>query len=252
MTSSNEKLRAEWRTLAPEWIEKVGDEGDAARVMLDPWVQARCVEACGGSLDGRRVVDVGCGEGRFSRWLASKGAVVHGIDPCQPLIEEAQRRAGPNQTFSLAASEALPLADESVDLAVSYLSICDMPDLDAAMAEMSRALVSRGVAVICTLHPMITVPGSVGWIRNENGDKLYRKVDRYFDEGGLDCPLFSAVVTNFHRTLETHMESFARAGFVLVRLQEPRPGAATLEQHPQLGDELRVPDFILFVLQKHA
>jgi 2-polyprenyl-3-methyl-5-hydroxy-6-metoxy-1,4-benzoquinol methylase len=40
-----------------------------------------------GDLDGARVLDVGCGGGRNSRWFAEQGATVEGIDLAAPLLE---------------------------------------------------------------------------------------------------------------------------------------------------------------------
>jgi 2-polyprenyl-3-methyl-5-hydroxy-6-metoxy-1,4-benzoquinol methylase len=49
---------------------------DTARMMLDPLMLRLC-----GDVAGKRVIDVGCGEGRFSRMLAERGAASVGIDP---------------------------------------------------------------------------------------------------------------------------------------------------------------------------
>jgi SAM-dependent methyltransferase len=43
-----------------------------------------------GSLDGARVLDIGCGSGRNSRWLAHQGATVEGIDLAAPLLERVR------------------------------------------------------------------------------------------------------------------------------------------------------------------
>jgi cyclopropane fatty-acyl-phospholipid synthase-like methyltransferase len=43
-----------------------------------------------GSLDGARVLDIGCGTGRNSRWLAQQGATVEGIDLAAPLLEHVR------------------------------------------------------------------------------------------------------------------------------------------------------------------
>jgi SAM-dependent methyltransferase len=54
------------------------------RRALSPWL---CVEP------GTRVLDVGCGVGRWSRWCALRGADVSGIDLSPTMIRIAQRRA---------------------------------------------------------------------------------------------------------------------------------------------------------------
>jgi SAM-dependent methyltransferase len=43
-----------------------------------------------GSLEGARVLDIGCGAGRNSRWFAQQGAIVEGIDLAAPLLEHVR------------------------------------------------------------------------------------------------------------------------------------------------------------------
>lgn len=45
-----------------------------------------------GELDGARVLDVGCGNGRNSRWFAEQGATVEGIDLAEPLLQLVRDR----------------------------------------------------------------------------------------------------------------------------------------------------------------
>lgn len=54
------------------------------RLALEPWLKVRT---------GTRVLDVGCGVGRWSRLLAARGATVMGVDLSPTMIAQAQRRA---------------------------------------------------------------------------------------------------------------------------------------------------------------
>jgi 2-polyprenyl-3-methyl-5-hydroxy-6-metoxy-1,4-benzoquinol methylase len=76
-----------WNQIAEEWVSHA-DANDYRNVFLIPHTFALL-----GDVAGKRVLDVGCGEGGYSRVLASKGADVTGIDGSERLIEIAERRA---------------------------------------------------------------------------------------------------------------------------------------------------------------
>jgi hypothetical protein len=59
-------------------------------------------------------------------------------------------------------------------------------------------------------------------------------------------------LTNFHRTLATTVNAFLRAGFVLERLVEPTVSEENLRLFPDLEDERRVPNFIVYVMRRSA
>jgi 2-polyprenyl-3-methyl-5-hydroxy-6-metoxy-1,4-benzoquinol methylase len=69
-----------------------------------------------GSLAGARVLDIGCGSGRNSRWLAQQGATVEGIDLAAPLLDTV--RPTMPETVTLTALDVLrdPLPGGQFDL----------------------------------------------------------------------------------------------------------------------------------------
>ncbi len=70
-------MASDWDKSAGAWIAAMSDAGDWAReAVLDPAMLARSM--CTAS---RRILDVGCGEGRFCRMLGNTGAKTVGIDP---------------------------------------------------------------------------------------------------------------------------------------------------------------------------
>jgi len=74
-----------------------------------------------GPLQGKRILDVGCGEGSNAVMLAMMGATVTGIDISPKAIEVAQRRAGHNNVahkveFICSPIETAPLTDQSFDI----------------------------------------------------------------------------------------------------------------------------------------
>ena len=125
-----------WQTSAEAWIADMGEHGDfGRRYVLDRVRLPRAV-----ARSPKAVLDVGCGEGRFCRMLRRVGVVsTTGIDPTPALIAAARAR-DIEGNYVEAAAEHLPFGDDSFDLVVSYLTLIDIPDLQAAIREMARVL----------------------------------------------------------------------------------------------------------------
>lgn len=238
-------LRREWQALAPEWIRESREGPNSVRAgMLDGLM----LEACG-DVTGLRVLDSGCGEGRFSRMMAERGAAyVLGLDLCEPMIAAAKELATGRDEYRLADVQNLDFLDDaSFDLAISYLNQCDLPDFEANTREVHRVLKQGGRFIVANIHPM----RSTGkWHRTPDGEKLHVAVDHYFDEGPRHWTMMGLPLTNFHRTLATYLNTFLDVGFALERLIEPTVQPEMLSRYPDLDDELRVPNFIIYVLRK--
>jgi hypothetical protein len=57
-------------------------------------------------------------------------------------------------------------------------------------------------------------------------------------------------ITNFHRTLSSAIASFRRAGFRLVDIVEPTMSERQHRNFPGMEDERRVPNFIIYVVER--
>jgi SAM-dependent methyltransferase len=77
-----------WATFADEYIRLV-DEGDPARTrLLDDVMLAEC-----GEVEGKLILDVGAGEGRFSRMLKARGARPLAVDLTWQMVRAARDRS---------------------------------------------------------------------------------------------------------------------------------------------------------------
>ena len=99
-------------------------------------------------LEGRDVLDVGCGEGNLARRLAAAGARVTGIDPLPSALARA-RADGPETTslrYLEGVAERLPFADASFDVAVFFNSLHHVrpESMELALAEAARVLRPAG------------------------------------------------------------------------------------------------------------
>lgn len=88
-----------------------------------------------------RILDVGCGTGRFSAALAEFfGCEVEAIDPSEKMLECARRKPHVGVRFQRASGEALPLANESVDLVFMSMVFHHFDDPETVARECRRVL----------------------------------------------------------------------------------------------------------------
>jgi ubiquinone/menaquinone biosynthesis C-methylase UbiE len=101
-------------------------------------------------LEGRRVLDVGCGTGRVEQALEGR-ARVWGVDASEGMLAVAERR-GLSARFKLARAEQLPFKDSWFERTIMWL-VVHLVDRPRAFAEAHRVLTPGGRLAIVTFHP---------------------------------------------------------------------------------------------------
>ena len=209
-----------WQASADAWIADMGEDGDfGRRYVLDPIMLPRAL-----TRSPKKALDVGCGEGRFCRMLKTHGVDVTGVDPTPALIAAARARDA-DGAYLEAVAERLPFGDEAFDLVVSYLSLIDIPDIQAAIPEMARVLNPGGALLIANLNSFNTACADIGWVRGSAGQRLYYPIDNYLQQRSMWIEYRGIRIVNHHRSLSTYLRALLDVGLRLAYFDEPAPGA---------------------------
>src|SRR2546427_235107 len=114
----------------------------------------------------------------------------------------------------------------------------------------------RGQRIFSITHPAFDIPPA-HWVReppdsDRAEERPFIAVDRYFDRVALYWgPSGQPELVGFHRPLRDFTEGLRQAGFVIVRLEEPRPlPEAIRRRYRQFADQLRIPNFLMIEARK--
>ncbi len=97
---------------------------------------------------GAKVLDVACGEGELTQFLAESGCRVWGADLSEAEIRKGLPRNG-GAAYAVADITGLPFADESFDWVVSFDTLDDVPEESRAISELTRVLKRGGYLLLC-------------------------------------------------------------------------------------------------------
>lgn len=200
-----------WDQSAGAWIADMGEHGDfGRRYVLDPVMLPRALRDAFG-----KVLDAGCGEGRFCRALRRHRVDVIGIDPTNELISAARKR-DPGGTYLRAKADILPFETGTFNLVVSYLTLIDIPNYEEAIAEMARVLKPGGALLIANLNSFNTACADTGWVKDEDGQRVHYRLDNYLEERAMWIEYRGIRIVNHHRPMSSYMRALLGSGLQLV------------------------------------
>lgn len=143
-------VRQSYDRVADNYVHMVATTG-LGDIRAHPWLRA-AMDAFSGTVGGLGpVLDVGCGPGTVTAYLAERGLDVSGVDLSPRMIENA-RRLYPHCRFDIASSTELDLADSSLGGVLGWWSLFNLPRdvLPEVLSSFARALVPGGQLIIAT------------------------------------------------------------------------------------------------------
>ena len=177
---------------------------------------------------GLSVLDLGCGTGRHSLWMAEAGAAVTAVDFSAAMMAEARRKPGGPAVRFLRhdLDQPLPFLRETFDLAVSGLVLEHLRDLDLFFHETRRVLRPGRRAVISAMHPAMFLRGIQAQFTDPSSGELIRP-------GSLPHSVGAFVM------------AAAGAGFLLDDIAEQAPDAALAARVPRAAKYVGWPMLVL-------
>ena len=141
---SNEDIIKAW-SAASHRATDFGEEGDLARQhLLNPTIFSLL-----GDIEGKYVLDAGCGQGYLSRLMARQGAQVTGVEPSDgwyTYVVEREQREQLGITYLQADLSRCTDLPRIFDAVVANMVFMDIPDYKSAMANCIACLKAAGTA----------------------------------------------------------------------------------------------------------
>jgi ubiquinone/menaquinone biosynthesis C-methylase UbiE len=154
-----------------------------------------------GDFHFRSIVELGCGTGKNTGWLASIGERVLALDLSTGMLARAkEKHASPKIQFAVAnLIDLWPCKDHSVDLVACNLVLEHVQDLSQIFAQSSHVLIDGGQIFICELHPFRQYQGTLA-----NFQRADKKIE----------------IQAFTHHVSEYINAARQNGFALERLNE--------------------------------
>jgi len=220
-----------------DWTRQVDDQRRAGRRAWEKaeptWGIFAIPESAVGlmppSAVGLRCIELGCGTGYISAWLARRGALPIGVDPTPSqlgITGELQREFGLTFPLVRAAAEHLPFASDSFDLAISEYGAAIWADPFLWVPEVARVLRPGGELIFLGNSNllMLCVPEEEGVAAT---DRLLRSQFgmHRFDWSDPDS-------TEFHLSHGDWIRLFRANRFEVLDLIELQPDSEAKTRYP--------------------
>jgi SAM-dependent methyltransferase len=197
------------------WLEAIeGSLYPPDRYVLQPNMKRILNEA---HLQGKRVLDAGCGNGRFARYMQDLGAKVFGID----ISEEMLAKTSAFILCQYGDVQDIPFRDAIFDVVLCSMVLMSpsIPNYALAFKEIWRILKPSGELVFAIVHPCFESWGI-------NGAFPFARAQDYYTEGSQKWPLrlvdgTTLELDDVHRPLESYFVAM-RGLFLAAELWEPR------------------------------
>jgi ubiquinone/menaquinone biosynthesis C-methylase UbiE len=262
MNTSNRNLDTGWGKVANWYESTIGANFSYQKDVILPAVLKFVLRE---NLEGKKILDVGCGTGFFDTEFAEFGpASILGIDVDSELLDLAKSRAAEfkrlNNTdtsftfLNMPAENISKLTESKFDYIFAIESLVNMSDLTPVLAGIASKLGKNGRCVVVVNHPAFRIPQSADWYYDEKLKKQGRVVYKYKTAHAIKIDMNPGSKTNkkytytFHRAFEEYVNSFAKHGMYMTKMREvcsPKKSEKGPRQKAEDAARSEIPMFLI-------
>jgi len=168
-------------------------------------------------IDGRDVLELGCGTGKNTGWLAARARHVIGMDFSPGMLDVARTRVALDRVTLIQhdVRRRWPVDDASIDVVVGNLVLEHLFDVAPVFAEAARVLRPGGVMYCCELHPYRQLRGGQAHFTDEwSGEVVFAPA--------------------FQHTIAEYVNAAVAGGLTIQRLDEWTETGASATAIPRL------------------
>lgn len=238
-----------WNKVAEEWIP-FAQTNDYRLYFIMPFTLDQL-----GDVFGKKILDIGCGEGGYSRELTKKGATVTAVDCAKDLIDYSISKADEEKLtiyhYLRNSNNLYDISDNTFDIVLSSMMLMDCEDFEGTIQEITRVLKPSGILFASISHPCFTGK-DIRW-QNIGGERKFFVEDYFYpvEWKELIASNFRTPVIFRHRTLQDYIKTFVKCGLTIIDLSEPIPSEEQKKMSARLTRLQKVPMFLFWKLKKN-
>lgn len=212
-------------------------------------MEAPAMDELLGSVQGKKILDLGCGDGMYGKQLLENGAHSYtGVEGSAAMAELAEGRLGNVRCEIIHCSmEAYQFPRHEFDVVVSRMALHYIEDLERLFESIRETLSDGGKFVFSVQHPLTTSSFASKRDGDKRGDWL---VDDYFQQGERQEPWIGKTIVKYHRTIESYFTALVSAGFLVDALQEGEPKRENFSDSQEFERRKRIPVVLILACRK--
>jgi len=185
------------------------------------------------SLKGKRILDLGCGNGTMSKYFIEKGAkYVLALDISTNMIKEAkEKNSDENIKYEVIGMEKISTIKDKFDLVFSSLAFHYIEDFNKLTKDINCLLNKDGILLFSQEHPTVLAPIlELGMEKRiEKNNTRYFLLNNYNENGKREFLWNNCAVVKYHRNFECIINTLIKNNFNIMQVKESTASQEAIE-----------------------